>query len=76
MFLHYLWCHIERSSTNSFVYLTFILKLFRETKISDFELKPCLGKVYFSEELFPLVLIHLHELLGMIWEMHHNILKL
>ena len=76
MLLNYLWSHVQRSSANSFVDLTFIFQLFRETKISDFKFESGFGKIYVSQELFLFVLVHMHELLGMIWEMHHNVLKL
>lgn len=76
MLLHDLRGHVQRSSTNSFVDLAFVFQLLRETKISDFKLEPCLGKIDVSQELFLFVLVHVHELLGMIWEMHHNVLKL
>ena len=76
MLLHDLRGHIQRSSTNSFVDLTFVFQLLRETKISDFKFESGFGKIYVSQELFLFVLVHMHELLGMIWKMHHNVLKL
>ena len=76
MLLHDLRSHIQRSSTNSFVDLAFVFQLLRETKISDFKFESGFGKIYVSQELFLFVLVHMHELLSMIWEMHHNVLKL
>lgn len=60
MFLYYLWSHVKRSSTNSFVDLTFILELLGESKIRNFKLKSHFSEIDLSEELFPLILIHYH----------------
>lgn len=74
-FLYYLWSHVKRCSTNRFVDLALVAQLFGEPEVSDLDLEGGVVEIDGPEPFLALELVHRKQLMRVVREMHHDILK-
>lgn len=74
-FLYNLRSHVKRCSTNRFVDLALVAQLLREPEVGDLDLEGSVVEIDCPEPFLALELVHCQQLLRVVREMHHDVLK-